>query len=61
MKRKRTIYFNDTRHFYLYTLEPPLSMEDLWRPVDEAAGTSVDTFAFSVEGGAGLFTNKELE
>ena len=55
MKRQRTIYFNDTRHFYLFTLEPPFSMEDLWRPVDEVAGTTVDTFAFSVEGGAGLF------
>ena len=55
MKQKRTIYFNDTRHFYLFALEPPFTMEDLWLPVDEAAGTSVDTFAFSVEGGAGLF------
>lgn len=55
MKRKRTIYFNDTRHFYLYALEPPLSMEEVWLPVDEPAGTSVDTFAFSVDGGAGLF------
>jgi len=55
MKQKRTIYFNDTRHFFLYTLEPPLAMEDIWRPVDEAAGTCVDTFVYSVEGGGGLF------
>ena len=55
MKRRRTIYFNDTRHFYLYALEPPLSMEELWLPVDEVAGTSVDTFALAVEGGSGLF------
>jgi hypothetical protein len=55
LKQKRTIYFNDTRHFFLYTLEPPLSMEDIWRPVDEAAGTCVDTFVYSVDGGGGLF------
>jgi len=55
MGQKRTIYFNDTRHFYLFALDPPLSMEQVLLPIAEATGTSVDTFAFSVDGGNGLF------
>ena len=55
MRRKRTIYFNDARHYYLFVFEPPMSMEDAWRPVDEVAGTSVDTFSYGVERGDGLF------
>ncbi len=55
MRRQRTIYFNDARHYYLFVFEPPMSMEDAWRPVDEVAGTSVDTFSYGVERGDGLF------
>ena len=55
MRRKRTIYFNDARHYYLFVIEPPMSLEDAWRPVDEVAGTSVDTFSYGVERGDGLF------
>ena len=55
MRRRRTIYFNDARHYYLFVFEPPMSMEDAWRPVDEVAGTSVDTFSYGVERGDGLF------
>ncbi len=53
--RKRTIYFNDARHYYLFVFEPPMAMEDAWRPVDEAAGAAVDTFSYGVERGDGLF------
>ncbi|MCC7262312.1 MAG: hypothetical protein IT369_07315 [Candidatus Latescibacteria bacterium] len=56
---RRTLYFNDIRHFYLYTLDPPLSREQLLLPVTEAAGTSVDTFVYSVDGGNGLFYPSE--
>ncbi len=55
MRRRRTIYFNDARHFYLFVFEPPMRLEDAWRPVDEAAGTAVDTFIYGVERGDGLF------
>ena len=61
MRRQRTIYFNDARHFYLFVFEPPMRVEDMWRPVDEVAGTGVDTLVYggraggrailSVEGG----------
>ncbi|MDP6063613.1 MAG: hypothetical protein QGI49_02320 [SAR202 cluster bacterium] len=55
MRRKRTIYFNDARHYYLFVIEPPMSLEHAWQPVDEIAGTSVDTFSYGVERGDGLF------
>jgi hypothetical protein len=55
MRKKRTIYFNDARHYYLFVFEPPMALEDAWMPVDEVAGTAVDTFAYGVERGDGLF------
>ena len=55
MRRRRTIYFNDARHFYLFVFEPPMRMEDMWRPVDEVAGTGVDTLVYGVARADGLF------
>ena len=55
MRQQRTIYFNDARHYYLFVFEPPMKLEDAWVPVDEVAGTSVDTFAYGVARGDGLF------
>ena len=55
MRRKRTIYFNDARHYYLFVFEPRMKLEDAWVPVDECAGTAVDTFIYGVERGDGLF------
>lgn len=55
MRRARTIYFNDARHYYLFVFEPPMTMEDAYRPVDEVAGTSVDTLVYGVARGDGLF------
>jgi hypothetical protein len=54
-RKRRTIYFNDARHYYLYVLEPPMTLEEAWRPIDEVAGTSVNTFIYGVERGDGLF------
>ena len=54
-RKRRTIYFNDARHYYLFVFEPPMTMEDAWRPIDEVAGTAVDTFIYGVERGDGLF------
>lgn len=54
-RKRRTIYFNDARHYYLFVFEPPMALEDAWRPIDEAAGTAVDTFVYGVERGDGLF------
>ena len=55
MRKKRTIYFNDARHYYLFVFEPPMQLEDAWRPVDEVAGTAVDTFIYGVARTDGLF------
>ena len=55
MRRRRTIYFNDARHYYLFVYDPPMRMEDAWVPVDEVAGTAVDTFSYGVSRGDGLF------
>ena len=60
MRRRRTIYFNDARHYYLFVFEPPMTMDDAWRPVDEVAGTSVDTFSYGVERGDGLFYQSKV-
>ena len=54
-RKKRVIYFNDARHYYLYVFEPPMKLQDAWRPVDEVAGTTVNTFIYGVERGDGLF------
>src|SRR5579872_4080341 len=54
-RKKRIIYFNDARHYYLFVFEPPMKLEDAWHPVDEAAGTTVNTFIYGVERGDGLF------
>ena len=58
-KPRRAMYFNDARHFYLYCYEPPMQLEDAWRPIDEVAGTSVNTFIFGVESG-GLFNHTKV-
>lgn len=55
MRKKRTIYFNDARHYYLFVFEPPMTLEDAWVPIDEIAGTGIDTFCYGVERGDGLF------
>jgi hypothetical protein len=55
VRRTRTIYFNDARHYYLFVFDPPMAMGDAWIPVDEVAGTAVDTFVYGVSRGDGLF------
>jgi hypothetical protein len=59
MRRKRTIYFNDARHYYLFIYEPPMRLQDAWGPIDELAGTAVDTFVYGVGRGDGLFYPSE--
>ena len=54
-RKKRTLYYNDARHYYMYVFEPPIKMEEAWVPIDEIAGTAVDTFVYGVERGDGLF------
>jgi len=58
-RKRRTMYFNDARHFYLYSFDPPMSDEDSWRPVDELLGTAVNTLIYGVETG-GLFSRTKV-
>jgi hypothetical protein len=54
------MYFNDARHFYLYAFEPPMTLEDAWRPVEELVGTAVNTLIYGVETGGGLFSDTKV-
>jgi len=51
----RTLYYNDARHQYLFVNEPPMTLEDAQQPIDEVAGTSIDTFTYAVARRDGLF------
>ena len=55
MRQRRTFYYNDARHYYLFIFEPPMQLEDAWLAIDEVAGTAVDSFVYGVERGDGLF------
>ncbi len=55
MRQRRSIYFNDARHYYLFVHEPPMRLVDAWSAVDEVAGTGVDTFVYGVARDDGLF------
>ena len=54
-RAKRTLYFNDARHYYLFVIEPPMTLQEAWRAIDEVAGTGIDTFVYGVERTDGLF------
>ena len=53
-RRRRTIYFEDAHHYYLYVFDPPMTMHEATLPVDQVSGTAVDTFVYGVACG-GLF------
>ena len=55
MRKQRTIYHNDARHYYLWLYDPPMRLKDARRPIDDVAGTAVDTFSYCVQRGDGLF------
>ena len=55
MRRRRTIYHNDARHYYLWLYDPPMRLKDAWQPIDDVAGTAIDTFSYCVQRGDGLF------
>ncbi len=55
MRKQRTIYHNDARHYYLWLYDPPMRLKDARRPIDDVVGTGVDTFSYCVQRGDGLF------
>ncbi len=60
MRQRRTIYHNDARHYYLWLYDPPMRLEDAWRPIDDVAGTAVDTFSYCVAREDGLFYDSKV-
>ena len=55
MPKKRLLFYNDARHYYMYCYEPPMRLEDAWAPVDEIAGTRVDTLVYGFGAGPSMF------
>ena len=55
MPMKRTIYFDDARHYFLWNFEPPIDLRDFHSVIDQVAGTAVDTFIYGVARMDGLF------
>ena len=49
MRKSRTIYFNDGRHWLLFVVDPPMTLADAQRPVDEIAGTRIDTLVYATQ------------
>ena len=48
MNAPRLIYYNDGHHFHAKRLEPPASLHMLQWPVEEIAGTGVDTLVLGL-------------
>ena len=55
MSDRRLLFYNDARHFYIYCYDPPMRLEDAWAPVDEIAGTRVDTLVYGFGAGPTMF------
>ena len=60
MSDPRLLFYNDARHYHLYCYEPPISLEDARAPVDEIAGTRVDTFVYGFGAGPSMFHLTEV-
>ena len=60
MSKRRLIFYNDSRHSHMYCYEPPMRLEDAQAPVDEIAGTGVDTFAYGFGLGPTMFHDTKV-
>ena len=47
-RKARMLYYDDARHAYLYTVEPPPNLLDVVHPVDVVSNSMVDTFVFGL-------------
>ena len=55
MKERRLLFYNDSRHFYMYCYDPPIRLEEARAPIDDLAGTAVDTFVYCYGAGQTMF------
>ena len=60
MNKRRVIYYSDARHYHMYIYDPPIRLEEAYAPVDEAAGTSANTFAYGFGVGPTMFHGTEV-
>jgi len=43
MYKPKLIYYHDSRHYLLYRFDPPMSLHQLRKPVDDLIGTGMVT------------------
>ena len=60
MSKQRLIFYSDARHTHIYAYDPPLRVEDAVAPVDDVAGTGVDTFVYGFGAGLTMYHNTEM-
>jgi len=48
MYKPKLIYYHDSRHYLLYRFDPPMSLNQLRKPVDDLIGTGIDTLVYGV-------------
>lgn len=60
MSNRHLIFYNDARHYHIYCYDPPLTIEEAQAPIDEIAGTGVDTFAYGFGVGPTMFHNTKV-
>lgn len=46
MDKPKLIYYHDGRHYLMYRFDPPMSLHQLRKPVDDLLGTPVDTLVY---------------
>ena len=59
-ENRRLLFYNDSRHFYMYCYDPPIRLEDAWAPVDELLGTAVNTLVHGSGPGGTVFHDTQV-
>ena len=60
MTDRRLLFYNDSRHYYMYCYDPPISLDEARAPVDELIGTRVDTLVYGSGPGQSLFHDSQV-
>ena len=60
MSKQRLIFYSDARHTHIYAYDPPLRVEDAVAPIDDVAGTGVDTFVYGFGAGLTMYHNTKV-
>ena len=60
MSERRLIFYSDGRHTHIYAYDPPLRVEDAVAPIDDVAGSGVDTFVYGFGSGPTMYHNTKV-